>query len=904
MATREYQFIVGPETSTLPTIGSPSASTDLITLGFADSNYTQGKQSVADITALKAVTNTGDGARADGDVIEVQSINSIYVFDAGSAATGNDDTIVEPTTGTGRWLKVAQAISVSTDNRLPKFDGVGGALQTSGITVDDSNNVTGVNDLTVTGDLTVNGTTTTLNTQTLDVEDANITTNKGGNDASSEGSGLTIDRTGTKGSLIYAAAAASKFKIGNLASEVEVVDISTAQTLTNKTIAYASNTLTGVQPVSTLTTKGDLYVATAASTVTRQGVGADGQFLVADSSQTNGVKWATANSGSKNYFQFNSFENNATTGWSLGSVTLTTNFPSGAPTFGSGASGNLSLSTVSGSPIAGTYALSYASSTITTEGNFVASDAFTIDAEDQAKVLSFKFSYKAQTNPSNANWSGTTSNSFGVAIYDVTNSVWIQPAGCFNLVQSSGVGIASGTFQTSSNGTSYRLCVYNANATSGAVTVYFDSFFVGPQITAAGAAVSDWVSYTPTGGWTGAVTYNGKWRRVGDSMEIIAQVSCSGAPTGTNPTINLPSGFTIDITKLATDTSREPMGLAVFVDAGVQTYRGAVFLNTTTSVMPVAYGVAGTYANDAVASTTTPFTFGASDIITVEFKAPIVGWSSNTVMSSDTDTRVVSFAGLNSSTQSVTANTTNIAVTATKDSHGAWSGSVYTIPVSGDYVIAITSADTAASVNFRVYIDGSANNYLFNAPTNAYTSGSMLVPNLRAGQTLSIRTGTTGTLVAGTSISISRLSGPATIAASEAVIVSASDASGTVISTGTTGSLISFGTEVKDTHGAYASGIFTAPVSGEFEVSAMVQFSANSTGYRGVKVLKNNVDYRYLGLNGTPSATNGCAVNGNTTITLLAGETLKIYAEQTSGGNLALIASGLSNWVTIKRVGN
>lgn len=47
------------------------------------------------------------------------------------------------------------------------------------------------------------------------------------------------------------------------------------------------------QARSTLTTKGDLYVATASATVARQAVGADGTVLIADSAQTNGIKWGT-----------------------------------------------------------------------------------------------------------------------------------------------------------------------------------------------------------------------------------------------------------------------------------------------------------------------------------------------------------------------------------------------------------------------------------------------------------------------------------------------------------------------------------------------------------------------------------------------------------------------------------
>ena len=50
------------------------------------------------------------------------------------------------------------------------------------------------NGVVVQGDLTVQGTTVTLNTATLDVEDKNITLNKGSGDTSgsANGAGITI----------------------------------------------------------------------------------------------------------------------------------------------------------------------------------------------------------------------------------------------------------------------------------------------------------------------------------------------------------------------------------------------------------------------------------------------------------------------------------------------------------------------------------------------------------------------------------------------------------------------------------------------------------------------------------------------------------------------------------------
>ena len=75
---------------------------------------------------------------------------------------------------------------------------------------------------------------------------------------------------------------------------------------------------------SVVTTKGDLIVATGSGTVVRQGVGADGSYLVADSTQADGVTWA----GPSNMAGRNAVLNSNFSVWQRGtSISVGATFP-------------------------------------------------------------------------------------------------------------------------------------------------------------------------------------------------------------------------------------------------------------------------------------------------------------------------------------------------------------------------------------------------------------------------------------------------------------------------------------------------------------------------------------------------------------------------------------------------
>lgn len=651
----------------------------------------------------------------------------------------------------------------------------------------------------------------------------------------------------------------------------------------------------------------------------------------------------TPNTGNGN------FEFGNTNGWSLAHVAFTTANgyfqPTGVGSAGSGfsssnggtsASGNLSFGVINSGQLAGSYSGDLVSSAASTQGDLLISNSFFIDAEDQGKAITIKFYYEAASGASNLNFSGTSSNSFAIWIYDVTNAAWIMPAGVYNLVQNSGAGYSTGTFQTTINSTQYQIALVNINASSGSYSLYVDDFFVGPETAPIGSAMSDWQSYSLTVGATttpptqGAGAVNQAWwRRVGDSMEIMfnyAQTSGGSNGSGTY-LFPLPPGYSIDTTKVTASTGAIGTGGDVIGSASLSSTSSSATISADTGVV-IPYNsnnlqviVGYNTTNELFPWSSSWFQFNITTLYgSFIAKVPIAGWSSNTSMSNDTDTRVVA--------ASVTSAAADIPVTSGNpivfpvvifDTHGAYSTStgLYTIPISGYYAIEVSGFNgSGPPIQYFIYKNGAFyKSFVSYSVGGSNVSGSTKI-QCNTGDTVAIVPDTTGSLTYGAGLytpvfSVSRLSGPAVVAATESVNAKYNTSSQTV---GAVDSAIVATVKEFDSHNAYSTstGLYTVPVSGKYRISGYARASSSITSslinlqvylsaYQNGS-LKSELGRFNFQETGTAL---GPVVNGTTTLQCNAGDTLSVDISRDSGvSSFSLPGDSSGVWVSFERIGN
>jgi len=596
------------------------------------------------------------------------------------------------------------------------------------------------------------------------------------------------------------------------------------------------------------------------------------------------------------------FESGSISGWSVFSVSSITNgLPSGAPTTISAGGSNPDITLVSPeSQLAGQYSLQ-ASFPISTSANkgFI-SNIFTIDSEDKAKVLAFKFYYQLTSAAANVNFSGTSSNTFLVSVYavDGTNIGWLQPAGVYSMTQTSGAGIATGTFQTYSDTTQYRFAVICLNnPTTTAATVTFDDFQVGPQTAPIGAPMTDWQSYTPSTSGLGTISaVNMYWRRVGSDVEIMGTLTTGDVTTSPSEArIGLPAG----LTSTSTIATIQQAGTVVLGTA-TSSYRN-LLIETSKTYLTVGVASASSQLTKQNGST-----FANTVVLSFQASVPIAGWSANVQTSDQTDTRVVSAVMQTQASNYTLPSSGDITWSGGTifDTHGAFNGTTsYVVPVSGIYQIGIEGANTSANTYFWVYKNGTQLATSFGVVaygTSTSIGSGYLVDKFNAGDILTIRSNSAGSTILyysastyRTTWSVTRLSGPSAIAASETV---AAKYSGAIAATVSTTAPFQWNTKQFDTHNAVTTGAnwrFISPISGTYRVSAVCAISAS---VQDIVVYKNGsvTPSTLFGANATYS------LSGSISIQLLAGEFIDVRPQTGSHTSVA----GTNYSISIERIGN
>lgn len=541
-----------------------------------------------------------------------------------------------------------------------------------------------------------------------------------------------------------------------------------------------------------------------------------------------------------------------------------------------------------------------------------ASYSFTIDKADTAKVLTVSFDYEVAA--------GTYADGdVTVYIYDVTNATVIQPAGY--IVQSVASGVENkhiATFQTHATSTSYRLILHIASTSAQNYTLAIDNVTVGPQTVQYGAPITDWVSFTPTINWSATSSTNvGKWRRVGDSVEIETRLVLNGAPTG-NFTFTLPFGWSIDSTK-ANSLSGGYCGVANIDDFGSGAHQMNILIISSTQVQP--------YGDDSsgALSPTIPFTLGNTDVVNLLVRVPISGWSSTVQMSNDTDTRVVAAKQTAGATQSIANNTTailNATPSNVYDTHGGYSTSTgrYTVPVQGYYKVQAftqtngTYANSGSYTQLLLFKNGVTDTVLQSYQA-LVTSQALNNQVLSAGTTVFANAGdildfrfsnfSGGSVTVATYVcSLERLSGPSAIAATETVAASYTFTSGAQTSNDNFQNLPT-PTILINTHGAIntTTGEFTVPVAGLYRTSCKVCFQVNATGLRAVRLLKNEENAIVgTGTLGNSSAEILNAADATTLVQCVAGDKLRWQAYQNSGASRNYATTAGFNIVNFEKV--
>ena len=610
-------------------------------------------------------------------------------------------------------------------------------------------------------------------------------------------------------------------------------------TVTNTELAYLSGVTSAIQTQlnarianTLLTTTGDMVYASSANTPARLAVGSSGQVI----KSVGGIPTWSTFSGGINYISSNPDAESDTTGWATYADAAAT-----SPVDGTGGSPNSTWTRTTSSPLRGSGSFLFTRNSGASRQGEGVSYAFTIDTADKAKVLQVEFDYLLASGAFTAATSSTDSE-LTVWLYDVTNSLLIQPSSYKLLTSSTTIPDKFiGNFQTASNSTSYRLVIHCGSSTNAAFTMQFDNFKVGPCSYVYGTPITDWAVYTnPTTQGLGTLaSTNLRWRRIGDSMQLQGGF-ITGTVTADVARLGLPSGATIG----GTTSSRMQTGF-VNRNGGTAVQMLAIQGNTY-----LTFGGGASSHGDVVGSSL----FGSTEQLYFSTDPfPIQGWSSSVQMSDSYDGRLIA-ASYSSSVGTSVNGTPAVIPFATKnyDTTNSWNGSdTYTIPSAGKYSINAMLGFSNGSYTAGHYIEifvfknstqiGGYTNGAIATGTAYFSAFTSVDVDCIAGDTIQIKgrndaVRTLDTNVAHNYFNIKKIQSPTTISATETVAMVAEGVSSAAFGSNVT---LPFNTPTIDTHGGWNSTNkdWAAPYSGIYKVFSQLRVTGTLTVNQYVDII-------------------------------------------------------------------
>jgi hypothetical protein len=319
---------------------------------------------------------------------------------------------------------------------------------------------------------------------------------------------------------------------------------------------------------------------------------------------------------------------------------------------------------------------------------------FTIDNADKAKQLTISFDYNASSTY-NDGW-------FKVFVYDVTNNTLIRVNGEDILAggdQTNGVYVKHyARFQTSIDSTSYRLIIHNSTThDTVAATDFilnFDNVQVSPKSIVYGSPITDWTSYTPTFAGLGTVTnIDFYYRRVGDTLEIYGS-GTTGTVTATTASISLPSGL-VTSANINSTSPRGSFYLSGSTADAVDAYRLNIIASPSDTTVGI--GERTSAASNEVLKRAGNSIAGNSLNFNVLFSVPIQGWSANAAMSEDLGNRTI-FARMRSTAAQLVNSAAELVIFQAVDFDTVGMANIsterFTIPETGVYIIGASGSVT------------------------------------------------------------------------------------------------------------------------------------------------------------------------------------------------------------------